>query len=126
MNPSSNPLVMLLDIFRAPTACFLALYQRSAWGWQPYVVLILSPFLFWGAYFSNVDFAWLSAELSQQLAQTNPDQLALLDSNTLLASEIISDVFGRTLTIALLAFWFNLATKPVSYTHLTLPTISCV
>ena len=34
MNPSSNPLVMLLDIFRAPTACFLALYQRSAWGWQ--------------------------------------------------------------------------------------------
>lgn len=103
MNPSSNPLVMLLDIFRSPTACFLALYQRSAWGWQPYVVLMLSPFLFWGAYFSNVDFAWLSEELSKQLAQTNPDQLALLDSNTLLASEIISDVFSRTLTIVLLA-----------------------
>lgn len=70
MNPSSNPLVMLLDIFRSPTACFLALYQRGAWGWQPYVVLMLSPFLFWGAYFSNVDFTWLSAELTRQLAQT--------------------------------------------------------
>ena len=55
--------------------------------------------------------------MSQQLAQTNPNQLALLDSNTLLASEIISDVFGRTLTIALLAFWFNLATKPSQHQH---------
>ncbi|MFA0521572.1 YIP1 family protein, partial [Vibrio sp. 10N.222.55.E8] len=117
MNPSSNPLVMLLDIFRSPTSCFLALYQRSAWGWQPYVVLMLSPFLFWGAYFSNVDFAWLSAELSKQLAQTNPDQLALLDSNTLLASEIINDVLSRTLSIVLLAFWFNLATKPSQHKH---------
>ncbi|MGF1709020.1 YIP1 family protein [Vibrio kagoshimensis] len=114
MNPSSNPLVMLLDIFRSPTSCFLALHQRGAWGWQPYIVLILSPFLFWGAYFSNVDFTWLSAELSQQL---NPKQLELLDSNTLLASEIISDVFGRTLAVLMLAFWFNLAAKPSVHQH---------
>ncbi|GAJ73736.1 hypothetical protein JCM18904_4664 [Vibrio sp. JCM 18904] len=49
MNPSSNPLVMLLDIFRSPTSCFLALYQRGGWGgWQPFIFLMLSPFLFWG------------------------------------------------------------------------------
>ncbi|QIJ84143.1 YIP1 family protein [Vibrio coralliilyticus OCN008] len=117
MTPSSNPLVMLVDVFRSPSACFLALYQRGAWGWQTYIVLMLSPFLFWGAYFDVVDFEWLRQGLSAQLAQTNPKQLDLLDANTLMASEIISDVAGRTLTIVMLAFWFNLATKPSQHQH---------
>ncbi|MCG9678012.1 YIP1 family protein [Vibrio sp. Isolate23] len=117
MTPSSNPLIMLVDIFRSPSACFLALYQRGAWGWQTYVVLMLTPFLFWGAYFDIVDFEWLKQGLSAQLAQTNPKQLELLDANTLMASEIISDVVGRTLTIVMLAFWFNLATKPSQHQH---------
>lgn len=117
MTPSSNPLVMLLDVFRSPSACFLALYQRGAWGWHTYIVLMLSPFLFWGAYFDIVDFEWLRQGLSAQLAQTNPKQLELLDANTLMASEIISDVAGRTLTIVMLAFWFNLATKPSQHQH---------
>ncbi|AXN31337.1 YIP1 family protein [Vibrio coralliilyticus] len=117
MTPSSNPLVMLVDVFRSPSACFLALYQRGAWGWQTYIVLMLSPFLFWGAYFDIVDFEWLRQGLSAQLAQTNPKQLELLDANTLMASEIISDVAGRTLTIVMLAFWFNLATKPSQHQH---------
>lgn len=117
MTPSSNPLIMLVDIFRSPSACFLALYQRGAWGWQPYIFLILSPFLFWGAYFDLVNFDWLKEALTAQLAQTNPQQLELLDANTLMASEIISDVFGRTLTILMLAFWFNLATKPSQHQH---------
>ncbi len=117
MNPSSNPLIMLVDIFRSPSACFLALYQRGAWGWQPYIFLVLSPFLFWGAYFDMVDFEWLRQGLTAQLAETNPKQLELLDANTLMASEIISDIAGRTLTILMLAFWFNLATKPSQHQH---------
>lgn len=117
MTPSSNPLVMLLDIFRSPSACFLALYQRGAWGWQPYVVLMLTPFLFWGSYFDLVNFEWLKEALTLQLEQTNPKQLELLDANTLMASEIISDMAGRTLTILMLAFWFNLATKPSQHQH---------
>lgn len=117
MNPSSNPLIMLVDIFRSPSACFLALYQRGAWGWQPYIFLILSPFLFWGAYFDMVNFEWLKEVLTSQLAVTNPKQLELLDANTLMASEIISDIAGRTLTILMLAFWFNLATKPSQHQH---------
>ncbi|NOH81203.1 YIP1 family protein [Vibrio sp. RE86] len=117
MTPSSNPLVMLLDIFRSPSACFLALYQRGAWGWQPYVVLLLTPFLFWGSYFDLVNFEWLKDALTLQLEQTNPKQLELLDANTLMASEIISDMAGRTLTILMLAFWFNLATKPSQHQH---------
>lgn len=117
MNSSSNPLIMLVDIFRSPSACFLALYQRGAWGWQPYIFLILSPFLFWGAYFDMVNFEWLREVLASQLAVTNPKQLELLDANTLMASEIISDIAGRTLTILMLAFWFNLATKPSQHQH---------
>ncbi|EGA70044.1 hypothetical protein VISI1226_08142 [Vibrio sinaloensis DSM 21326] len=117
MTPSSNPLIMLVDIFRSPSACFLALYQRGAWGWQPYIFLVLSPFLFWGAYFDLVNFEWLKEALTLQLAQTNPQQLELLEANTLMASEIISDVVGRTLTILMLAFWFNLATKPSQHQH---------
>jgi hypothetical protein len=108
---------MLVDIFRSPSACFLALYQRGAWGWQPYIFLILSPFLFWGAYFDMVNFEWLREVLASQLAVTNPKQLELLDANTLMASEIISDIAGRTLTILMLAFWFNLATKPSQHQH---------
>lgn len=111
MNGSSNPLTMLLDIFRAPSACFLALYQRSAWGWQPYIVLILSPFLFWGAYFDLADFSAIQQVLMTQLPNATPEQLAQLDANTLMASEILSDIASRTVTIIMLTFWFNLATK---------------
>ncbi|WP_070968486.1 YIP1 family protein [Vibrio sonorensis] len=117
MTPSANPLIMLVDIFRAPSAAFLALYQRGMWGWQPYVFLVLAPFLFWGAYFDIVDFEWLKAELTVQLEQTAPNQLELLEANTLMASEIISDIVSRTLTIVMLAFWFNLATKPSQHQH---------
>ncbi|MCK6262609.1 YIP1 family protein [Vibrio sp. ZSDE26] len=111
MIPSSNPLIMLVDIFRSPSSAFLTLHKHAVWGWQPYLFLILSPFLFWGAYFDMVNVEWLFAELSIQLAQTNPEQLELLDANTLMASEIITDIMGRTGTIFMLAFWFNLATK---------------
>ncbi|MBD0784935.1 DUF1282 family protein [Vibrio sp. Y2-5] len=111
MNPSSNPLIMLVDIFRSPQDCFAALYERSAWGWQPFIVLLITPFLFWGAYFANVDFEWLKTGLSAQMEATNPDLIHLLEADTLLASEIISDVMSRTLTIILLALWFNLATR---------------
>lgn len=117
MTPSSNPLIMLIDIFRSPSSCFLALYQRGMWGWQPYIFLILSPFLFWGAYFDIVNFEWMKSELSAQLATTAPKQLELLDANTLMAKEIISDILNRTLTILMLAFWFNLATKPSQHQH---------
>ena len=34
MKPSVNPLIMLVDIFRSPSDCFAALYQRGMWGWQ--------------------------------------------------------------------------------------------
>ncbi|MBO0180216.1 DUF1282 family protein, partial [Vibrio parahaemolyticus] len=103
MNPSSNPLVMLLDIFRSPTSCFLALYQRGGWGWQPFIFLMLSPFLFWGAYFSNVDFTGLSDQLAAQFQQIDPKQIELLEPNTLMASAIINDVFNRFATLLLLA-----------------------
>lgn len=115
--PSSNPLVMVLDIFRSPSSCFAALYQRGAWGWQTYVLLMLSPFLFWGYYFDVVDFEWLQKNLTEQLQQSAPDQLILLEKNTLMASEIINNILNRTLNIALLAFWFLLAAKPSQHQH---------
>ncbi|OEF09159.1 YIP1 family protein [Vibrio genomosp. F10] len=111
MISSSNPLMMLVDIFRSPSSAFVTLHKHAVWGWQPYLFLVLSPFLFWGAYFDLVNFDWLYAELSTQLAQTTPAQLELLDANTLMAGEIISDVLGRTMSIIMLALWFNLATK---------------
>ena len=111
MSPSSNPLIMLLDIFRSPVACFLALYQRGTWGCQPFIVLMLSPFLFWGAYFSEVDFTWLSHELTVQLQQINPEQIALLQPDTLMATATINNIFNRLATLLLLALWFFLATK---------------
>ena len=117
MTPSSNPLSMLIDIFRSPSACFIALHERSMWGWQPFIILLLTPFLFWGAYFDIVNFAWLKQALLPQLQQTNPTQVALLDANTLMASEIIAEILGRITTIALLAFWFHFATKPSQHQH---------
>ncbi|OLQ91575.1 hypothetical protein BIY22_18045 [Vibrio panuliri] len=117
MTPSSNPLTMLVDIFRSPSACFLALHQRGMWGWQPFIVLLISPFFFWGAYFDMVDFVWLKQALLPQLEQVSPDRVALLDANTLMATEIILDIFGRFTTIALLAFWFYFATKPSQHPH---------
>lgn len=117
MTPSSNPLTMLLDIFRSPSACFLALYERAAWGWQTYVVLMLSPFLFWGAYFDIVNFEWLKVGMLTYIDQSDPKQLELIDPNTLMAMEIMKDVASRTVTIAVLAFWLNLATKPSRHQH---------
>lgn len=105
--PSSNPLSMVVDIFRAPTSCFAALYKRGAWGWQTYVLLMLTPFLFWGYYFDIVDFEWLKFNLVEQLQATSPDKIVLLEPNTLMASEILNAVFNRTLNIGLLAFWFS-------------------
>ena len=64
---------------------------------------MITPFLFWGAYFDNVSFDWLKQGLEAQLATTNPAQLALLEPNTLMASEIISDIVSRTLTILVLS-----------------------
>ncbi|MDG3088851.1 YIP1 family protein [Vibrio hannami] len=115
MVPSRNPLIMMLDIFRAPMSCFSALYQRGMWGWIIYIILILSPFAFWGSYFDIVDFEWLKSNMTQQLAIVAPDQIDLLDKDTLMASEILGDIFNRTIVIALLAFWFLLATKPSQY-----------
>lgn len=117
MTSSSNPLSMLVDIFRSPSACFLALHQRGMWGWQPFIVLLITPFLFWGAYFDMVDFEWLKQALIPQLQQVSPEQIALLDANTLMASEIILDILGRITTIALLALWLFFATKPSQHQH---------
>ena len=72
---------------------------------------MLSPFLFWGAYFSNVDFTWLSEQLTAQFQQVDTKQIELLEPNTLMASAIINDVFNRFATLLLLALWFFLATK---------------
>lgn len=115
--PSSNPLIMVVDIFRAPTSCFSALYQRGAWGWQTYILLMITPFLFWGYYFDIVDIEWLQTNLSEQLKESSPDKLSLLDANTLMASEIINSALNRTLNIGLLAFWFLLAAKPSRHQH---------
>ncbi|WP_260261151.1 YIP1 family protein [Vibrio intestinalis] len=117
MTPSSNPLMMLVDIFRSPSVCFLALYQRGMWGWQPFIFLLLSPFLFWGAYFDIVDFEWLKSGLMPQLEVLNAGNVNALDADTLMASEIINDVIGRITNIVLLAFWFMLATKPSQHQH---------
>lgn len=116
INPSSNPLTMLLDIFRAPTSCYAALYQKGVWGWQTYIILILTPFLFWGAYFDVVNFEWLKETLTSQ-ANQDQDIISLIDANTLMASEVIKDILNRTLVIGLLAFWFMLAAKPSKYQH---------
>ncbi|WED21163.1 YIP1 family protein [Vibrio sp. JC009] len=115
VEPSRNPLVLLLDIFRSPTSCFAALYQRGMWGWFLFIILLLSPFVFWGSYFDIVDFNWLKSNLIPQLTAVAPDQIALLDKNTLMASEIMGDIFNRIVGIALLAFWFLVATKPSQY-----------
>ena len=115
--PSSNPLIMLLDIFRAPTSCFAALYQRGSWGWQTYIILLLTPFLFWGAYFDVVDFEWLKSVLISQVPADSASNFERLDANAMMASEIINDALNRTLAIGLLAFWFMLAAKPSKYQH---------
>ncbi len=114
MSPSRVSLVMLYDAFRSPTQCFSALYQRGIWGWQPFIILLISPFLFWGAYFDIVDFEWLKSELISNMSIPQ-DQQALLNSNTLLAGEVILDVTGRAFAVLLLGFWFTLATRQSQY-----------
>lgn len=113
MTGSRSPLALFVDLFRSPSAAFIALYQHGKWGWWCYLLLLLAPFLFWGAYFDMVNFDWLVSELTPQIESINPEQLALLDANTLMASEILSDVTARSLTICALAFWFYLATKAI-------------
>ncbi|NLS13174.1 YIP1 family protein [Vibrio sp. SM6] len=111
MTASRNPLVLVLDIFRAPSASFIALHQHGSWGWQPFILLMISPFLFWGAYFSSVNFDWLSGILLSDAAQLNSEQAALLTPETLMVVEIINDITARVMTLLMLALWFMLATR---------------
>ncbi len=117
ISASSNPLSMLLDIFRSPTSCFLALYQRGLWGWQPFIVLMITPFLFWGNYFDMVDFAWLKAGLMQQMPASAAQQLAHINADALMATEIITDTVGRLVAVLMLGLWFLLATKGSEQQH---------
>ena len=118
MSPSANPLFLILDIFRAPTACFAALYQKGKWAWFPYLLLIFSPLVFWDTYFSMVNFDWLIQSLLAAIGPVDAQvQQDWLNKEVLLAGEVFNDVFGRTASILMLAFWFKLATKPSQYQH---------
>lgn len=117
VSASSNPLTLLLDIFRSPSACFLALYERGLWGWQPFIVLLVTPFLFWGSYFDMVDFVWLKAELVKQMPTAAAVELDRIDANTLMATEIITDTVGRLTTVLMLGLWFLLATRSNQQQH---------
>lgn len=118
MTPSRNPFVALFDLLRSPIDCFAAIYERPKWAFIPYLIIILSPFFVWFSYFDNVDMAWLQQVLMTQLS--NNDQLIeqnWLTQDVLIAGEIFSDIFGRTVCIFVLALWLNLSTKGNSYKH---------
>ncbi|MCW8331758.1 YIP1 family protein [Photobacterium sp. SDRW27] len=118
MTPSKNPFVAVLDAFRSPIDCFAAVHERPKWAILPYLIAILGPFFLWGAYFNNVDMAWLQQELMVQF--TNVDQQvqeSWLTKEVLLAGEVFSDITGRTVCIFVLALWLNLATKSNQYKH---------
>lgn len=118
MTASRNPFVALLDLLRSPIDCFAAIYERPKWAFIPYLIIILSPFLVWFSYFDNVDMAWLQQVLMAQLS--NNGQLIeqnWLTQDVLIAGEIFSDIFGRTVCIFVLALWLNLSTKGNSYKH---------
>ncbi|CED72123.1 YIP1 family protein [Aliivibrio wodanis] len=118
MTPSSNPLILLVDIFRSPADCFAALYERGKWAWLPYILLIFAPFMFWGTYFDLVNFEWVTTNLTAQIESIGGQvQGEWLTKEILLAGEVINDVMGRTATILLLALWFKLATKQSQYQH---------
>ncbi|MDP5254838.1 MULTISPECIES: YIP1 family protein [unclassified Vibrio] len=103
-----KPWHVILHGFTSPQQAFITLYHQPKAGWFAYLALVLSVFLFWGAYFERTDPQWLLAQLSQ----IYPTQ-SLPDPQTLLAGQIISDVLSRTLCIVLLAIWFHLATKHI-------------
>ncbi|MEJ6062497.1 hypothetical protein MT380_17710, partial [Aliivibrio salmonicida] len=112
MTPSSNPLILLVDIFRSPTDCFAALYEHGKWAWLPFLLLIFSPFIFWGTYFDLVNFNWVVTSLTQQIDSIGGQVKAeWLTKEILLAGEVINDVMGRIASVLLLALWFKLATK---------------
>ncbi len=118
MTPSSNPLMLLIDIFRSPTDCFAALYQHGKWAWLPFLLLIFAPFMFWGTYFDLVNINWVTTNLTEQITSIGGQiQAKWLTKEILLAGEVINDVMGRTITILLLALWFKLATKQSKYQH---------
>ncbi len=104
-----KPWRVLLHGFSSPQQAFITLYHQPKAGWLCYIALIISVFLFWGAYFDRTDPEWLITQLSQFYPVS-----ALPDSHTLLAGQIISDVLSRTSSIVLLALWFHLATKHIA------------
>lgn len=118
MTPSKNPFVAVLDTFRSPIDCFAAVYERPKWAILPYLIVILGPFFLWGAYFNNVDMAWLQQELMAQFSNVDQQvQESWLTKEVLLAGEVFSDITGRTICIFVLALWLNLATKSNQYKH---------
>ncbi len=111
IHPSSNPFSAMRDSVTAPISCFAALYERPVWGWIPYLLLIVSCMLFWGAYFDHVNFEALATTLSSSLSLSPEQQSAWMQKEVLLAGEVIADVIGRTGTIVMMALWLHLATK---------------
>ncbi|QUJ66866.1 DUF1282 family protein [Photobacterium sp. GJ3] len=112
MTAPTNPFIALLDTFRSPVDCFTAVHQRPKWALLPYLLLILAPFGLWGAYFNQVDLAWLQETLRSQLPMMSEEnQLQWLTKEVLLAGEVFGDIFGRTANLLMLALWLNLATK---------------
>lgn len=118
MTPSSNPFIAVVDAFRSPIECFAAIHERPKWAFVPYLLIILGPFFFWGAYFNHVDLPWLQQTLMSQLGNVEQEvQEAWLSKEVLLAGEVFSDVIGRTAALFVLALWLNLSTKSSTYTH---------
>lgn len=118
MTPSKNPFVAVLDTFRSPIDCFAAIHERPKWAFLPYLMIIIGPFFFWGAYFNHVDMTWLQQALIAQLPNIDQQaQEAWLTKEVLLAGEVFSDVTGRTACIFILALWLHLSTKSNSYQH---------
>ncbi|QIR05542.1 YIP1 family protein [Salinivibrio costicola] len=111
MVASSNPLFALRDIVIRPSACFAALSQRPAWAWLAYLLLCFSSMAFWNAYFDHTDLDTLQRVLIQTLSMSEGDAQQWLERETLLASEVLGDWFGRAAVIFALALWFRLATK---------------
>ncbi|WP_434356477.1 YIP1 family protein [Parasalinivibrio latis] len=111
IHPSSNPFYAMRDSVTAPVSCFAALYERPVWGWVPYLLLIASGMLFWGAYFDHVNFNALARALSTSLSLTPEQQSAWMQKEILLAGEVMADVVGRTGSIIMMALWLHLSSK---------------
>jgi Protein of unknown function (DUF1282). len=111
MEASNNPFSALRDIVLRPSACFAALSQRPAWGWVAYLLMCLSAIAFWNAYFDHTDVSVLQQALAQQLSMPQAEAEKWLQRETLLASEVLGDWFGRAAVIFALALWFRLSTK---------------